>query len=257
MKEKITGTSDCPSSHPHVPAMAMLLDSSSGLPRITGPVSRAAVFQNFTRDEIARVLDCLQGTVRQFGRREIIFRPEEVLDSIGIILEGQVLHSMETEAGTRTIVSELSAGDVIGENALSADPVHGTFEAGPGERCEILFIKIRKIVRPDQTTCTMRGRVIENIMALILENNRRLSRKLDLVSYKSLRERVLHFLGTYAKRMNSRSFSIPFSRSDMADYLMVDRSALSRELQRMKMDGLIDVSGKDFTLYSLDGQFHL
>lgn len=90
------------------------------------------------------------------------------------------------------------------------------------------------------------------MMALLLENNRAVYQKLDLVSHKSLRERVLHYLSLQAQKNNSLSFEIPFSRSDLADYLTVDRSALSRELQRMAQDGLITISRNRFELLAED-----
>ncbi len=209
----------------------------------------SVLFRNFSREEVDHVLNCLKGEVRTYGRRELIFSQGQKMDAVGVVLEGQVLHVMDNENGARTIVSEHGVGDVIGEIALQGELLQGYYEAGLGTSCSVLMLKIEKIIRADKTTCRMRGRVIENIMGLILANNRRLSQKLDLVSYKSLRERTLHFLSTYAKRMNSRSFEIPFSRTDMADYLLVDRSALSRELQRMKSDGLIDFQGNTFTVH--------
>lgn len=90
------------------------------------------------------------------------------------------------------------------------------------------------------------------MLALLLENNRSMYQKLDLVSHKSLRERIIHYLSIQARKNNSPAFEIPFGRSDLADYLTVDRSALSRELQRMAQDGLIRFTRNQFELLAVD-----
>lgn len=131
---------------------------------------------------------------------------------------------------------------------------HSGYEAIAGSECKILFIKMNKIVRPYEQTCHLRGRIIENLLTLLLENNRLIYQKLDLVSHKSLRDRIMHYLTLEAKKNNATSFTIPFSRSDLADYLTVDRSALSRELQRMAQEGLIRFSKNQFELLDAEHQ---
>lgn len=94
------------------------------------------------------------------------------------------------------------------------------------------------------------------MLALLLENNRSIYQKLDLVSHKSLRDRILHYLVLQTKK-NSACFEIPFTRSDLADYLTVDRSALSRELQRMAQDGLIRFNRNQFELLDAENQLRI
>lgn len=211
-------------------------------------IQNTVLFKGFAVHEVQQALSCLQGTIRDFAKKEIIFEQDELLDSAGIILYGNVLLCKDNISGTRLIFSELKNGEIVGETALRLEREPSGYEAVAGSECRILFIRMNNIVRPGQATCHLRGRVIENMMALLLENNRAIYQKLDLVSHKSLRERVLHYLGLQAQKNNSTRFEIPFSRSDLADYLTVDRSALSRELQRMAQDGLIRFSRNHFEL---------
>lgn len=152
----------------------------------------------------------------------------------------------------RFIFSELESGEIIGETALRLEQEPSGYEAVAGSACRVLFIKINKIVRPGQATCHLRSRIIENMLTLLLENNRSMYQKLDLVSHKSLRERIIHYFSLQAQKNNSPVFEIPFSRNDLADYLTVDRSALSRELQRMAQDGLIRFTRNQFELLKAD-----
>lgn len=206
------------------------------------------LFNGFADGEIEQALGCLSGVVGTYERKQTIFRTDDVLDAAGIILSGQVLLCKDNMAGTRIIFSELECGDIVGETALRQSREESGYEAVAGAECKILFVQIGKIVSPGRETCHLRARIIENMMALLLENNRAVYRKLDLVSHKSLRDRIMHYLTLQAQKNNGTSFEIPFSRSELADYLTADRSALSRELQRMAQDGLIAFSGNRFEL---------
>lgn len=217
-------------------------------------ISSTILFKGFTDQEVHQALSCLEGSIRDFNKKEIIFRKEDVLDAVGIILHGQVLLCKENVSGMRFIFSELVDGDIVGETAMRLTREHSGYEAIAGSECKILFIKMNKIVRPYEQTCHLRGRIIENLLTLLLENNRLIYQKLDLVSHKSLRDRIMHYLTLEAKKNNATSFTIPFSRSDLADYLTVDRSALSRELQRMAQEGLIRFSKNQFELLDAEHQ---
>lgn len=211
-------------------------------------IQSTVLFKSFAADEVEQALRCLEGITRDFARKQIVFRKDDVLDSVGVILEGQVLLCRESISGARFIFAELERGDILGETALRLPREHSGYEAIAGSACRILMIKMNKIIRPGQDTCRLRGRIIENMLALLLENNRSIYQKLDMVSHKSLRQRIMYFLSLQAKKHNSVRFEIPFSRSDMADYLAVDRSALSRELQRMVQEGMIHVFKNRFEL---------
>lgn len=213
---------------------------------------QTALFQGFSQDEIASALLCLEGTVQRYRKKGIIFHEEDPLRAVGIVLSGTVYLCKSDEEGGQAIFSEMLAGDIVGETALQSGRNQGgdgvSYSAYAAEDSEILFIQMDKIVRPMGEICALRSKVIENLLSLIVSNNRVLYRKLDLVAQKSLRQRILHYLELEAKRNASRSFSIPFSRADFADYLMADRSALSRELCRMADEGLIRFNRNRFEL---------
>lgn len=219
-------------------------------------IQSTILFKGFVENEVRQALNCLNATIKDFSRKDVIFRNDDILDSVGIILHGHVWLCKESVSGMRFIFSELGSGDIFGETALRHTREISGFEAVAGSECRILFIKINKIVRPDQETCHLRGRVIENMLALLLKNNRSMYQKLDMVSHKSLRDRIIHYLSLQQKKNNCVVFEIPFTRSELADYLTVDRSALSRELQRMAHDGLIRFSKNQFELLDAANQLN-
>lgn len=221
-------------------------------------LSETALFKGFAKEEITSALLCLDGKVKSYVRKQKICDANEPLKAVGLILSGLVYVSKENEAGGQAIHYEAGAGDIIGEASLLAasalDKEENDGEYGvsinAAEDCEILFIETRSITQANEqgSVCEVRGKVIENLLALIVASNKGLQRKLDLVSHRSLRSRIMHYLQLQARRQRSLSFKIPFSRADFADYLMVDRSALSRELCRMADEGLIAFSRNRFEL---------
>lgn len=217
-----------------------------------------ALFKGFTRDETISALLCLDGKVERYARKQLVYGGDKPLSSIGLVLSGVVYVSKEDEAGGQAIFSSASQGELFGETSLQdAAALHEVegggahaFSVTAAEDCEILFVRTGKITQADRQggICALRGRIIENLLALIVANNKGLYRKLDLISHRSLRSRIMHYLELQARRQRALSFAIPFSRADFADYLMVDRSALSRELCRMAADGLIAFSRNRFEL---------
>jgi len=220
-------------------------------------LEQSALFRGFDRREMTSALLCLEGTVQQYRKKEALFHEGDTLAAVGIVLSGTVfLCSIDAE-GSQTILSELTSGDIVGETALQLQGGGSTHSAYAAETSDILFIQLANIIRPGDNrastitstpVCALRARVIENLLALIVANNRELYRKLDLVAQKSLRQRIVQYLELEARRKASRSFTIPFSRADLADYLLADRSALSRELCRMADEGLIRFQRNRFEL---------
>jgi len=221
-------------------------------------LSQTALFNGLTPEETIRALLCLDCQLRHFARKQIIYRGNEPIQTIGLVLSGVVNVIKADTSGSQAILSEAIEGEIIGEISLQPseksytdeESCESSFSVTAAEDCEILFVHTGKIVQTNLGggDCELRSRVIENLLTLILAKNRGLYRKLDLVSHRSLRSRILRYLELQAKRNHSAAFIIPFNRAEFADYLMVDRSALSRELRRMADDGLIVFSRNRFEL---------
>lgn len=202
------------------------------------------LFQSFSNEEILKAVDCLGGTIEFYHKKERLYTS----GCIGIILEGIVFLSKDDISGVRFIYSELEEGEVFGEAELHGKQEDWNYEAIAASDCRILWFQVKNIIPTNQVICSIRGKIIENLFIQLLEKNHFLYEKIDIISHKSLRSRILHFLQFEAKKNNSDSFEIPFSRADFADYLKVDRSALSRELGRMEKEGILHFSKNFFQL---------
>ncbi|MDE5052410.1 Crp/Fnr family transcriptional regulator [Niallia taxi] len=206
------------------------------------------LFNGFSEEEIRESIHCLKGYTKKYQKRGIIFSKEAPLPTFGIVLTGTIFLSSEDITGSTFIFTELSAGDIVGETALQFTQTGVEYDVTAATDCEILFFHKENIVQPNKVICALRARIIENLFTLLLQKNQELYHKLDIVSHKNLRNKILHYLHLQSQKSDTQHFTIPFSREELANYLIVDRSALSRELSRMQDDGLITFSRNTFQL---------
>lgn len=207
------------------------------------------MFLGFSADELQRVCACLGVEVRPFERGDVLVREQDPLTSVGVVASGSVHSTRLLPDGHRDLVSIVSVGEVFGEEilggreGLSACTVTG---ASPGV---VLSVGMQRIVRASGPLCELRSRVVENLFHLLAEKNVALQQRLELLAHRSLRERILLYLDEQRRAHHPATrFAIDLSREQLAEYLRADRAALSRELMRMKRDGLIDVERNVFQL---------
>ena len=116
------------------------------------------------------------------------------------------------------------------------------------EDSAVIFFDVRRILTVCSTACRFHSMVIQNLFFAISEKNRKLVQKIGHMSKRSTRAKLLSYLSEEAKRQNSSHFTIPFTRQQLADFLCVDRSAMSNELCKMRDEGLLQFDKNQFTL---------
>ena len=198
------------------------------------------IFDGINDDEFELLTKCLQAVKKTYKKDEIIFDIGDLVTSAAYILEGSVQLAKDDYTGNKIIINHLSKGDTFAEAMVFDGWEEGAVWAKAiGESC-ILFLNFEKIFSICSNSCRLHKKLISNIIKIISLKNLDLRERIELLSKKSLRERILYML--HKAKLNSKSsiFKIPFSREQMAEYICADRSALSRELSRMKREGLID-----------------
>ena len=208
----------------------------------------SALFAGVNEQEVRDMLHCLNPTCRQFKKDEIIFRAGERIDSFGLMLSGSALIVQEDYWGNRNIISNVEIGELFGESfaARPTQPLNASVIAS--ENCTVLLLQLRRVLTTCPTACAHHRRIIENLLAVVSEKNQRLNEKLIHISQRSTRQKLLSYLSAQARQAASPVFEIPFSRQELADYLSVDRSALSAELSRLKAEGLLDYHRSSFKM---------
>lgn len=206
------------------------------------------LFSGISEEEINTMLSCLQARLCTYKKGEYVLRQGEYIDNIMVLVEGKLHIQRDDYWGNRSIINMVSVGEMFGE--AYAAPESGALmnDVLAVEDCAVLFFDVKRIITVCPAACRFHSMVVQNLFFAISEKNRQLMQKLGCMSRRTTREKLISYLSEEAKRHNSSSFSIPFNRQQLADYLSVDRSAMSGELCRMRDDGLIEFDKNRFTL---------
>lgn len=200
------------------------------------------LFQHMQEKEIHEILLTAGCFVKNFKKGNYIYQENEVIHSLGVILTGHVYMVKEDVWGEETILVRMGKGDLFGENfACSPNPASTVTFYAP-QAAEVLFIPYERLLRHAGNRNVLL--FITNLISMMTYKSQNLMRKINVVSRKSLREKIQCFLSLEAEKTGTLDFTIPFSREEMAEYVCANRSALSKELKAMEKDGLIELKGR-------------
>lgn len=214
----------------------------------TSVLKRSALFSGVEESKIPVMLDCLGAKKVSYNNGEYVLRQGEYIDSVCVLLSGRLHIRNEDYWGNGSILGRIEPGDMFAE-AYSV-PGSGALlnDVTAVEDCEVLFLDVKKIFSQGECSCGFHGIIIKNLVYEISEKNRNLVAKLGYMSKRTIREKLIAYLSDESKKQNRPSFEIPFNRQQLADFLSVDRSAMSKELGKMKNDGLIEFDKNRFIL---------
>ena len=207
-----------------------------------------SLFWGFSEEEAESVLKCLSAVNKTYKKDEYIFRMGDTITSVGMVLTGSVQVIREDYWGNRQIIAVMGEGQLFGESYACAggDPLMVSVMAE--ENTEVLFLEVGRLLTVCSMACRFHSRVIQNLLKVIAGRNLTLTTKIDHMSKKTIREKVLSYLSYQAEKQGKNRFEIPFNRQQLADYLAVDRSALSAELSKMQKEKLISYDRNHFIL---------
>ena len=206
------------------------------------------LFDGINPEDRMAVLDCTGYHVGEFRKGDIIAFEEENIKHIGIVISGAVDMVKEDIWGNKTMLVRSRRNDVFGETFACGSDNLSVVTFLVSEDAVILFMPFDRCMRSCSMACQFHHRLIENMVRVIAGKNRDLMRKVEAVSKRSIREKLLAYLSIQAQTQKNRYFEIPLGRVELAEYLCVDRSAMTRELVKMKEDGLIDYDKNCFRM---------
>lgn len=211
------------------------------------------LFSGMDSDSISSFLECMGAIVRKYSKDEIIFHMGDYTKQIAIILVGSVLNVKEDIWGRRHILAIIKSGETLAESFAAAKESILTVNAIANSDCELLFLNIDKMLSVCSLACNAHNRVIRNLISVLAEKNLMFNEKITHMSRRNTREKLLSYLSSEARKQKSLSFDIPFDRQQLADYLSVERAAMSVELSKLQKDGLLKTKNKHFELF-IDSQ---
>lgn len=214
-------------------------------------LKRTKLFSGVWENDILSMLHCLNVQVREYNKGEYAFRQGEYIRSLMILAVGRLHIQKEDYWGNLNILNEIRPGEMFGEAYII--PNSGTLmnDVVAIEESVVLFFDIDRILTVCPSACPFHTQLIKNIFYTISDKNKSLVQKISYMSQRSTREKLLSYLSDEAERHNSNSFSIPFNRQQLADFLSVDRSAMSNELSKLRNEGMLDFHKNEFTLREL------
>lgn len=207
------------------------------------------VFRHMTESEIKACLKFLQTYEKEFRKGATILCAEDKTESMGLVIRGSVTIESNDAWGNRTILSYVGSGQFFAETYALLPDKTMLVSAVANENCYILFLKIGGIGRLQRNTETWMIKFISNLLNISVHKNFMLSSRSFHIAPKTIRGRVMAYLNSLSIQQHSRELNIPFDRQQLADYLNMERTALSKELSKMKRDGLIDYYKNSFKIF--------
>ncbi len=201
---------------------------------------RSPLFDGIKEEDLGAMLSCIGYHIGTFRKGEIVAFENENIRHIGILLSGSVDMIKEDLWGNKTMLVRMRKDELFGETFACGEDNLSVVTFLVSEDARILFIPFDRVMHSCTLACRFHHRLIENMVHIIANKNRDLMRKVEVISKKTLREKILAYLSLQAQLHESRYFEIPLGRVEWAEYLCADRSALTRELAKMRDDGLID-----------------
>ncbi|MBO5933995.1 MAG: Crp/Fnr family transcriptional regulator, partial [Clostridia bacterium] len=211
-------------------------------------LKRTQLFAGVGDDEIASMLSCLGARLYTYKKGEYVLRQGEHLNDIIVLVDGNLHIQKDDYWGNRSILGQIAVGEMFGEAYVAPESGALLNDVVAVDESSVIFFDVKQIITTCSSACRFHSMVVQNMFFAISEKNRKLVQKLGHMSKRSTREKLISYLSEEAKRHSSSSFTIPFNRQQLADFLSVDRSAMSNELCRMRNEGLLEFNKNSFRL---------
>ena len=213
-------------------------------------LKKTVIFRGMNDDELNAALSALSSSEKKYTKDEVILHAGSITNMMGLVLEGTVRIESNDMWGNRTILSHVGEGQVFAETYAMAKDEPMLVDAVANEKCKILMLRIGYPGSCSQDPSPWRLKLTTNILDVFMRKNLMLAGRSFHTSPKSIRGRVMAYLNSVSLQEGSDEFDIPFDRQQLADYLNVERTALSKEIGKMQKDGLIAANKRHFILLS-------
>lgn len=206
------------------------------------------LFEGIASSDLPAMLSCLGFVRKAFKKHGIIYAAGDTAFRMGVLLEGRVDIVQEDFWGNQGILSRLMPGDIFAESFVLAQAEAIPVGVMAAEDSQVLFLEYNRILHTCTNACTFHDRLIANLLSITARKNIALTQKMEHLTKRTTREKLLSYLSSQARQAGAKQFAIPYDRQALADYLAVDRSAMSAELGRMRREGMLNFHKNQFEL---------
>lgn len=215
-------------------------------------LSQCPLFSGISRQEMGLMLNCLGGKITGIAKGNPVFLEGDPAEFVGVVLSGQVQIVRTDYYGNRSVLTVVSPGGLFAEAFACAGVEALPVSAMALQASTVLLLDCKRVLTGCSNACPFHSRLVRNLLQGIARKNLMLTSKIRCMSQKTTHEKLMEFLLEQAKQHDSAEFVIPYDRQALADYLGVERSAMSAELSKLKKAGRIDCSGSRFRVLTPD-----
>lgn len=208
----------------------------------------SSLFGGIEREDLGSLLGCLQAQILTAEKGEPVFLEGDKAGFVGLVLEGSVQIVRDDYYGSRSVIALAERGDIFAEAFACADVEYMPVSGYCLQNCRILMLSCRKMLTVCSNACRFHNQLVKNLLQVVARKSLNLSQKIQFMSQRTTRQKLLAYLSDQAKKAGSREFTIPLDRQALADYLGVERSAMSAELSKLRKEGVLETKGSRFTL---------
>lgn len=201
---------------------------------------KCRLFRSIEASELKDLLSCLQPVILNYSKNDIVVNSGDKLDSLGIILEGEAAIFKESISGNRLLMKKIGEGEVFGEVAVFAGKEEWPAMVQAITPLAVCFFPKDRMISPCSNACRWHNTLISNILEMVSTRALMLSKKLEYLSIKNMRSKLCTYIYEQYSKSRSLTVRLPLNRLQLADFLNVSRPSMSRELARMKEEGIID-----------------
>ncbi|HEX2985483.1 MAG TPA: Crp/Fnr family transcriptional regulator [Caproiciproducens sp.] len=209
------------------------------------------LFQGIQVGDLTQMLGCIAPRVVRYAKGAMIAQTTGTIREIGIVLSGSVAVTKETPMGERIVLSKISVGGIFGEVVALSESKSSPATIFAAENSTVLYLPPEKILKPCRNACPWHNRLTANLVRIVADKAIYLNRKIDYLVIKSMRGKLSTYLYECCRASGKLAFSLPFNRNELAEFLNVSRPSMSRELGRMRDEGILSFAGNRFEIKSL------
>lgn len=203
-------------------------------------LNKVILFSNISPDELSGMLQCLNPSVKTHKKNEYIAIEGDKCKGIGVVLSGKAIISKENASGNRVMLSVLNPGEIFGEIIAFSNQFTWPASVISQDECEIMFLPREKIIGQCEKVCSWHRTLITNLLGITSQRALMLNKKVEYLTIKSIRGKISTFLLDLYKKTQKNNVMLNMNRNELADFLNVSRPSMSREMCRMRDEGIID-----------------
>lgn len=199
------------------------------------------LFKGIEESQFSKMMTCVEGDIKEYEKGDPVILAGDPVQMIGIVLSGCVQIVREDETGRQNLMAEFGKGELFAETLACAGVLVSPVTVRALEKTKVFRLNYRKMITVCSSACPCHIKFVENMLSLMAHKNLYLNQKIEILSKRTTRERLLVYFNQYGG--GKHCFTLPFGREELAAYLCVDRSALSAEMSKMQREGMIKYSG--------------